>query len=190
MKTKSKYERWVKPFFDRAVALVLIILTSPLMGIIAAILSCYPGPVLFRHVRPGYLGNRFVLIKFRSMSSPNHNNFAFGKFLRKTSLDELPQLWNVLKGEMSFVGPRPLLEAYMEQYTEAEHMRHAVKPGVTGWAQVNGRNTLTLADKLKMDIWYVEHISLITDVRILFKTGVQLFKWGESDYHAINHPVL
>lgn len=190
MKSKSKYVLFVKPIADVSVAVLLLVAVSPVMLLVAGILSFYAEPVLFRHRRPGYEGKPFFLIKFRSLSSSNSRRFAFGQFLRKTSLDELPQLINIIKGEMSFVGPRPLLEAYLDLYSEEEHQRHWVKPGVTGWAQVNGRNVLKLEEKVKMDIWYVHHVSLKTDLRILLKTFVQVFKWKESDYHTINHSTL
>lgn len=186
MKSKSKYVIVIKPLVDTIAAGILLILTLPVMVFIAIILWFHGGSVLFRHKRPGYLGEIFVLVKFRTLSSGNKGKFVFGKFLRKTSLDELPQLWNVLKGEMSFVGPRPLLEEYMKLYTSEQHKRHAVKPGITGWAQVHGRNTLKLEKKVAMDIWYVENISFRTDFTILLKTMIQVFKWKESDYHAIN----
>lgn len=137
-------------------------------------------PILFRQIRPGLNGNPFNMVKFRTMR--NANNAAgnplpdserltpFGKFLRSSSLDELPELWNVLKGDMSLVGPRPLLMEYLPLYSLEQYRRHEVRPGVTGWAQVNGRNAISWDDKFKLDIWYIENRTLWLDIKILFLT--------------------
>lgn len=137
-------------------------------------------PVLFRQIRPGVNGKPFKMIKFRTMreavdaagnSLPNsQRRTTFGNFLRSSSLDELPELWNVIKGDMSLVGPRPLLMEYLPLYTPEQYRRHEVRPGVTGWAQVNGRNSLSWDDKFKLDIWYVDNRSLWIDIKILFFT--------------------
>jgi sugar transferase EpsL len=137
-------------------------------------------PVLFRHPRPGYKGKPFTLLKFRTMTTacdsqggllPDGDRLTrLGKFLRRYSLDELPQLWNVLMGQMSLVGPRPLPMQYLSLYSPEQARRHEVKPGLTGWAQVNGRNTLTWKEKFECDVWYVEHASLGLDARILATT--------------------
>tara|TARA_R110001592_G_scaffold63566_2_gene194755 strand:+ start:9679 stop:10179 length:501 start_codon:yes stop_codon:yes gene_type:complete len=137
-------------------------------------------PVLFRQVRPGRDGKPFYMIKFRTMKDaldaegnplPDSERLtAFGQFLRSSSLDELPELWNVLKGDMSLVGPRPLLMEYLPLYSLEQYRRHEVRPGVTGWAQVNGRNTLGWEDKFALDVWYVDNRSLWLDIKILFLT--------------------
>jgi len=157
------------------------VLVSPLMGGIALLVWKFHGrPILFRQVRPGYQGQPFTLYKFRTMTdardaagrllSDEQRLTRFGRFLRATSLDELPELFNVLRGEMSLVGPRPLLMQYLERYTPEQARRHEVYPGITGWAQVNGRNALTWEDKFRLDVWYVDHWSLALDVKILLIT--------------------
>jgi sugar transferase EpsL len=143
-------------------------------------------PVLFRQRRPGLNGHPFTLMKFRTMTTardeagrllPDSQRLTgFGKFLRATSLDELPELFNVLRGEMSLVGPRPLLMEYLDRYTLEQARRHQVKPGLTGWAQINGRNALAWEDKFKLDVYYVDRVSLWLDLSILLRTFVQLFK--------------
>lgn len=137
--------------------------------------------MIFSQQRPGLDGKLFTLYKFRTMTdardvdgdllSDGERLTSFGRFLRSTSLDELPELFNVIKGEMSLVGPRPLLTEYLSYYTEREHCRHSVRPGITGWAQVNGRNMAPWNDRLEMDVWYVEHRSILLDIRILFMTA-------------------
>jgi lipopolysaccharide/colanic/teichoic acid biosynthesis glycosyltransferase len=158
----------------------ILLLTA--MGIVAAM----GGPILFRQRRAGLHGRAFTLIKFRTMDLsrdlagkllPDDVRLTrLGGFLRKTSLDELPQLWNVLKGEMSLVGPRPLMAEYLGRYTPRQERRHEVRPGITGWVQVNGRNSLEWEEKFELDIWYVEHRCLRLDLKILFRTAVTLFK--------------
>lgn len=143
-------------------------------------------PVLFKQVRPGLNGNPFMIYKFRSMSEkrdregellPDDQRMtSFGNFLRRSSLDELPELVNVVKGEMSLVGPRPLLMEYLEYYTTEQSRRHEVKPGLTGWAQVNGRNAITWEDKFKFDLWYVDNLSFSLDLRILWLTLVKVIR--------------
>lgn len=158
-----------------------LVALSPLMGAIAFCVRWKLGkPVLFRQLRPGYKGKPFYLIKFRTMRDafdaqgnplPDADRMTpFGSFLRSTSLDELPELWNVLKGEMSLVGPRPLLMEYLPLYTPEQARRHDVKPGITGWVQVNGRNALSWEEKFKLDVWYVDHQSFALDLKILFLT--------------------
>jgi sugar transferase EpsL len=143
-------------------------------------------PILFKQQRPGLYGNPFYLYKFRSMNNekdsegkllPDQQRVTpFGSFLRKYSLDELPQLINVIKGEISLVGPRPLLMKYLPLYTEEQAKRHDVKPGITGWAQVNGRNGVTWEEKFKLDVWYVEHQTLLLDLKILWLTILKVFR--------------
>lgn len=164
----------------------LLVLGLPL-GILALLIRLRLGsPVLFRHVRPGYRGAPFTLYKFRTMSDerdaegrwlPDERRLTgLGRFLRSFSLDDLPNAFNVLRGEMSVVGPRPLLMEYLDRYTPEQARRHQVLPGITGWAQVNGRNTLTWEDKFRLDVWYVDHWSLRLDVRILALTAGKVLR--------------
>lgn len=170
-----------KRLMDIVGSSVGLVTLSPLMGAIAFFVRWKLGkPVLCRQLRPGYKGKPFYLIKFRTMRDafdaqgnplPDADRMtSFGAFLRSTSLDELPELWNVLKGEMSLVGPRPLLMEYLPLYTPEQARRHDVKPGITGWVQVNGRNALSWEEKFKLDVWYVDHQSLAFDLKILFLT--------------------
>lgn len=170
---------------DIVISSVLLCLLSPVMFIVAVLLLFNDfGQVLFRQKRPGKNGRLFALMKFKTMKDTRDEHGQLlpdvyrltnlGRFLRITSLDELPQLFNVLKGEMSLIGPRPLLEEYLALYNERQHMRHNVKPGITGWAQVNGRNTISWEQKFELDVWYVEHCSFLLDMRILFKTILTL----------------
>jgi lipopolysaccharide/colanic/teichoic acid biosynthesis glycosyltransferase len=163
-----------------ASALSLLILALPLAVLVWLVRSKLGSPVLFRQVRPGLHGQPFEMVKFRTMTDERGAGGAllpdaqrltpFGRFLRASSLDELPELWNVLKGDMSLVGPRPLLMEYLPLYTPEQARRHEVHPGITGWAQVNGRNAINWADKFALDVWYVDHRSLWLDVRILWMT--------------------
>ena len=170
-----------KRVMDLALGGLLLILSAPLQVVIALLVACDVGrPVLFRQLRPGRHGRPFELLKFRTMKdlagpdgAPLDNASRltrFGRLLRSTSLDELPELWNVLKGEMSLVGPRPLLMEYLPLYTPRQARRHEVRPGITGWAQVNGRNLVPWEERFEMDVWYVDHRSFWLDVRILFMT--------------------
>jgi lipopolysaccharide/colanic/teichoic acid biosynthesis glycosyltransferase len=168
----------MKRLFDVLVATTCLLLTSPLIVCIAVTVRLTLGsPVLFRQQRPGRGGRPFALLKFRTMrharddSQPDAERLtAFGRFLRSSSLDELPELINVLKGEMSLVGPRPLLMEYLPLYNEEQARRHDVLPGITGWAQVNGRNSISWEEKFKLDLWYVENRSFLLDLRILAMT--------------------
>jgi lipopolysaccharide/colanic/teichoic acid biosynthesis glycosyltransferase len=173
--------RWIKEAGDRIGAAVLLALLAPVMALTAVAVFVTMGrPVVFRQRRPGLGGRCFTVLKFRTMSEPASEDgrpsddaarlTPLGRFLRKSSLDELPQLVNVLKGEMSFVGPRPLLEHYLPLYTEEQAQRHLVKPGITGWAQVNGRNEVGWDERLALDVWYVKNWSLALDLRILLMT--------------------
>jgi len=165
----------LKRGFDCIVALGLLFLLSPVMVILALVVWWKLGsPVLFKQVRAGYQGKPFVLYKFRTMTnacdsagnllSDEERLTPFGKWLRSTSLDELPELWNVLKGDMSLVGPRPLLMEYLDRYTPEQARRHEVKPGITGWAQINGRNELPWEKRLALDVWYVDNRSFRLDI--------------------------
>jgi lipopolysaccharide/colanic/teichoic acid biosynthesis glycosyltransferase len=176
-----KLQRSLKWIADRGVAAIALAILSPvLLAVAIAIYIRMGSPVLFAQPRPGKNGRIFTFYKFRTMTSdrdsegnllPDEQRLtAFGQFLRHTSLDELPQLWNVLKGDMSVVGPRPLMVEYLTRYTPQQARRHDVKPGITGWAQVNGRNTITWEEKFKLDVWYVEHWNLWLDWQILLQT--------------------
>lgn len=176
-----------KALFDKLLALILIILFSPLYVIISILILVKMGrPILFRQKRPGLQGKIFGIYKFRTMTNKTDENgellpdaqrlIGVGRFVRSTSLDELPQLFNVLKGEMSFVGPRPLLIEYLPLYNERQKKRHDVKPGITGWAQVNGRNAISWEQKFEYDVWYVEHQSFWLDMKILWMTFLKVMK--------------
>jgi lipopolysaccharide/colanic/teichoic acid biosynthesis glycosyltransferase len=171
----------VKRVFDfLAVSLVLLPLALPLLALTWLIRCRLGSPVLFRQVRPGLNGKPFTMVKFRTMTDERGPDGAllpdaqrmtpFGRFLRASSLDELPELWNVLRGEMSLVGPRPLLMEYLPLYTPEQTRRHEVRPGITGWAQVNGRNAISWPDKFELDVWYVDNQSLWLDIKILWMT--------------------
>lgn len=171
----------LKRLFDLLAAALGLLLLAPLLLALAWLVRRRIGaPVLFRQLRPGLHGRPFALLKFRSMREaldergrplPDAERLTpFGRFLRATSLDELPELWNVLRGDMSLVGPRPLLIEYLPLYTPEQARRHAVRPGITGWAQVNGRNALSWEEKFRLDVWYVDHRSLRLDLRILLLT--------------------
>ncbi|MCW5939050.1 MAG: sugar transferase [Fimbriimonadaceae bacterium] len=173
--------RWIKELGDRLGAVVLLVLLSPVILLTAlAIFVSMGRPVVFRQRRPGLGGRCLTVYKFRTMTEATRDDgrphddaarlTALGRFLRRSSLDELPQLVNVIKGEMSFVGPRPLLEHYLPLYSEEQARRHLVKPGITGWAQVNGRNTIGWEERLALDVWYVDNWSLALDLRILAMT--------------------
>lgn len=175
------YQGTVKPFLDRVGALILIILFAPLMLVVGVSLFLAQGsPIFFRQRRPGYHEEIFHILKFRTMTQqvdekgvllPDKDRLSrVGRLIRSLSLDELPQLFNVLKGEMSFVGPRPLLVEYLELYNDDEKKRHDVKPGITGWAQVNGRNAISWQQKFAYDVWYAEHVSFWLDMKILWLT--------------------
>ncbi|MBM3336338.1 MAG: sugar transferase [Betaproteobacteria bacterium] len=171
----------MKRWFDFGVAFVLLSLLGPVLLLLAAWVRWRLGsPIFFRQVRPGLQGVPFEMVKFRTMldaAGPDGQPLPdelrltkFGRFLRATSLDELPELWNVLKGEMSLVGPRPLLMEYLPLYSPEQARRHEVRPGITGWAQVNGRNAISWEDKFKLDVWYVDNQSLWLDIKILWLT--------------------
>lgn len=177
----------IKRFFDVIASATALVLLSPVILIVAwQVRRKLGSPVFFRQTRPGLNGKPFGMLKFRTMRDAYDENgkplpdseriTPFGRFLRSTSLDELPGLWNVLKGNMSVVGPRPLLMEYMDYYTEEEMLRHTVRPGVTGLAQVTGRNATTWNDRLRYDVQYVKTQTLWLDIKIIFKTIHQVFK--------------
>lgn len=170
----------IKCIFDRFFAVLLLLLISPLLIFVYCIVFCKLGsPVLFRQLRPGLYAKPFLLFKFRTMTNDSINGVLlpdkdrltpFSTWLRATSIDELPGLINILCGDMSFVGPRPLLMKYLPLYTSEQARRHDVKPGFSGWAQINGRNAITWEDKFRMDVWYVENMCLTLDFKIIFIT--------------------
>lgn len=175
-----------KQFIDIFVSAIALIILSPVIAFVAWKISKKLGsPVLFRQVRPGLNGKPFTMVKFRTMRDAIDKNgnplpdsermTPFGNFLRSTSLDELPELWNVLKGDMSLVGPRPLLMEYLPLYSKEQARRHEVRPGVTGWAQINGRNAISWEEKFKLDVWYVDNQSFWLDIKILFLTVKKVF---------------
>ena len=189
----------VKRSVDLIVSILGLALLSPLMLIIALAIFCTLGrPVFFRQRRPGYRGQPFWLVKFRTMSDARGLNGQplpddlrlqrLGRILRRASLDELPELWNVVKGEMSLVGPRPLLMEYIGRYTPEQERRHNVKPGITGWAQINGRNALTWEEKFACDLWYVDHRCPSLDLRILFRTLCQV--WHRDGISFAGHVTM
>ncbi len=181
------YKDYIKPLLDKILAFFLIILFLPIMIIIAILIYVWDGgPILFVQQRPGYKGKIFNIYKFRTMTNETDENGnllpddkrlkGIGKIIRSLSLDELPQLFNVLKGDMSFVGPRPLLVEYLPLYNERQKKRHDVKPGITGWAQVNGRNAISWEEKFEYDVWYVENLSFWLDMKILWLTLLKVLK--------------
>jgi sugar transferase EpsL len=178
---------WLKRPFDIVVSASALIVISPLVLAIGFLLRCTIGsPILWRQTRPGLGGKPFLILKFRTMSNETDANGSLlpdalrlgriGRFLRRTSLDELPELINVLRGEMSLVGPRPLLMQYLDRYTPSQFRRHEVKPGITGWAQINGRNGISWEQKFTLDVWYVENISFFLDLKILCVTAWKVLR--------------
>lgn len=177
----TQFSKLVKFGLDRLVATIVLVMFSPLILFVAIAIYLRMGrPIIFAQPRPGKNGDIFIFYKFRTMTDscdadgnllPDVERItAIGKFLRQTSLDELPQLWNVLIGEMSFVGPRPLVVEYLKYYSPEQARRHEVLPGITGWAQINGRNSISWSEKFKLDVWYVDNWSLWLDLKILFLT--------------------
>ncbi|MDX1628076.1 MAG: sugar transferase [Fulvivirga sp.] len=181
------YRNLIKPFFDILTALILMLILSPIILLLIIVLSIeHKGSPFFIQPRPGYKGEVFHLIKFKTMNNKTDGSgnllddkyrlTSIGKFVRKYSLDELPQFINVIKGELSLVGPRPLLMKYLSLYNNYQKRRHEVRPGITGWAQVNGRNNVTWSQRFKHDIWYVDHQSFNLDIKIIFKTILWVIK--------------
>jgi len=176
-----------KRLLDLTITIPGILIFSPILVTIAILVGLnYGNPVIFRQKRPGYLGKPFWLYKFRTMTNEadvdnnllpdNERITRLGSFLRSYSLDELPELFNVLRGEMSWVGPRPLLMQYLERYSPEQARRHNVLPGITGWAQINGRNALTWEEKFKLDVWYVDHWTLLLDIKIILITIIKVLR--------------
>lgn len=175
------YRRFGKRLLDVTLASAALLLLLPFIGLLALLVRSRLGaPVLFRQRRPGLNGRIFTIYKFRTMTDardgqgqllPDAERLTpFGRFLRSSSLDELPELWNVLRGDMSLVGPRPLLIQYLPRYTPEQARRHEVRPGITGWAQINGRNALSWEQKFSLDVWYVDHLSLWLDAKVIALT--------------------
>ncbi|MDG1715021.1 sugar transferase [Lacinutrix sp.] len=189
------YKSFFKPLLDCITALLALIIFSPIfIFVLVFLLVNNNGKPFFFQQRPGKDTRIFKVIKFKTMTDKKDSNGDFlpdgkrltsiGKFIRKTSLDELPQLINVLKGDMSIIGPRPLLPEYLPLYNETQKKRHDVKPGITGWAQVNGRNAISWSKKFELDVWYVNNISLILDIKILLKTVLKVVK--SEGINAVN----
>lgn len=187
------YRNFLKRFFDFCIALLALICLSPLLLLVIVLLhfANKGAGVFFYQERPGYKGRLFKIIKFKSMTDerdkdgnllPNEQRITkVGRFIRKTSLDELPQFFNVLKGDMAMIGPRPLVVRYLDLYTPEQARRHDVRPGITGWAQVNGRNAVTWTRKFELDVWYVDHLSMWLDLKIVYMTIMNIIKRKDID---------
>jgi lipopolysaccharide/colanic/teichoic acid biosynthesis glycosyltransferase len=191
-----RHSRRLKRLIDVLVSACALFLAAPLMAAIALLIRSSMGaPVLFRQTRPGRGGRPFAILKFRTMRDPQGPDgrtlldtqrlTRLGTFLRRTGLDELPELFNVLRGEMSLVGPRPLLMEYLDLYTHEEMRRHDVPPGITGWAQVHGRRSVDMPDRLRLDVWYVDHWSNALDLRIMARTIGTLLGGAGSETHDV-----
>ena len=183
----SFYEQYIKRLLDIVLSGGAVLVLSPVLLVTAVLVRTkLGGPVLFRQARPGKNGEIFHLYQFRSMTDerdengellPDHVRLTkFGRVLRATSLDELPELWNIFRGDMSIVGPRPLLVKYLPLYNEFQRHRHDVTPGLTGWAQVNGRNSISWEEKFELDVWYTKNISFALDMKIIFLTAAKVFR--------------
>jgi len=182
------YIKYIKRIFDIFISICILILTSPILilAIIGLMISNKSMNVLFFQLRPGFNERIFKLVKIKTMNDQvDHNGnllsdeqrtTTVGRILRKYSIDELPQLWNVLKGDMSLIGPRPLLVEYLEHYTLEQKRRHEVMPGITGWAQIHGRNSLQFNERFKLDVWYVDNLSFKLDLFIFYKTIIKIFR--------------
>ena len=193
------YKIIFKRLIDLTASLVALVVLSPLLLVIVFLqLFFHKGKVWFRQQRPGYKGKLFYILKFKTMSDSRDEQgellpdvkrlTPWGNFLRKSSLDELPQLINILKGEMSLVGPRPLLTEYLTRYNDRQMRRHNLRPGITGWAQVNGRNAISWDQKFELDVWYTENVSLWLDIRILFKTVRKVV--GSQEINHTGHATM
>lgn len=193
------YRFFFKPLFDRLLALLLLTIFAPLLFAVSAMIFLKMGrPIFFQQSRPGKNEKVFTILKFRTMTNDMDSNGnllpddlrlkGIGKLVRSTSLDELPQLFNVINGTMSFIGPRPLLVEYLPLYNEHQKRRHEVKPGITGWAQVNGRNAISWEEKFNYDVYYVDHCSLMLDMKIMYMTVQKVLK--RSDISADEHVTM
>lgn len=199
MKKRGIYEKYIKRFLDFVVSAILLVLLFPFLAILSVFIWKNLGrPALFRQERPGMREKIFVLYKFRSMTDKKDENgklfpdeqrlTEFGSKLRGSSLDELPELINILKGDMSFIGPRPLLVQYLKYYTPDERRRHNVRPGLTGLAQINGRNSITWEERFRLDVQYVENVSFMQDLKIFIKTFKKVI--NKSDISAADHATM
>lgn len=194
MRRKTIYSKYVKRILDFLFAIILLIITSPIMVLAAIAIKIEDpnGPVLFKQKRVGKNAKIFTIYKFRTMREEAEKDGTpltnieritkVGSFLRKTSIDELPQLFNIIRGEMSFIGPRPLLVEYLEYYTPEQMRRHEVMPGISGWAQVNGRNAITWEEKFNYDVWYVDNVSFFLDLKIFLMTILKILKKEGINY--------
>ncbi len=193
------YPKVIKRVLDISFSFLLLVLASPVLLVVTVLLAfANNGKPFFFQARPGKNERIFNIVKFKSMNDKKGPNGALlpdgeritkvGNFVRKSSLDELPQLWNVLKGDMSMIGPRPLLISYLPRYNEEQRKRHNVRPGITGWAQVNGRNAISWDKKFEYDVWYVEHMSFALDLKILVMTLQKVIK--RADISAANHATM
>ena len=193
MENNKTVQKLIKRLIDICASLALLLILTPLLLLTAVLIVIMLGrPVLFQQQRPGLGGKPFNMLKFRSMTDSRDESGAllpdaerlnsFGKILRATSMDELPELWNVLRGDMSLVGPRPLLMKYLPLYSSEQARRHHVRPGITGWAQINGRNSVEWEDKLSMDVWYVDNRSFWLDCQILWRTIATVFRSKGTSY--------
>jgi sugar transferase EpsL len=203
MSRRRRGERWKRAIDVVGATMGLIVLSPILAAVALALLAVQGRPILFRQRRPGRNGRPFRIAKFRTMRAPRPGEVAhltddqrvtrLGAFLRSTSIDELPELWNVVRGEMSLVGPRPLLMEYVDAYTPRQHRRHEVRPGITSWAAVNGRHVLRFEERLELDVWYVDHRSLQLDARIVAMTLRQVLSRTHvattQDPEAIGFPL-
>lgn len=191
------YQKHGKRLLDLGLAISSLLLLSPVIAVLAVLVRIKLGtPIIFCQKRPGWHGRLFELIKFRTMKAERDENgillpdaerlTRFGRFMRAFSLDELPELWNVIKGEMSLVGPRPLLMEYLPLYSKEQARRHEVRPGITGWAQVNGRNGISWEEKFRLDVWYVDRLSFVLDLKILCRTLFNVLRREgiSADQHA------
>lgn len=196
-------QRLLKRLMDITAAVLLLVLASPFLLTAMLLVRIKMGsPVIFRHVRPGLHGKPFAVYKLRTMTNekdaqgnllpPGIRLTRFGRLLRASSIDELPQLWNVLHGEMSLVGPRPLLMEYLDRYSSEQARRHAVMPGITGWSQVNGRNAISWEERFRLDVWYVDHWSLWLDIKILMLTLIKTLKREGVNFsgNAVSSPFM
>lgn len=195
----TMYQRWIKRGVDVTFGLAGLVIVAPVIFIVGVLIrTMMDGPILFRQERPGLHGQLFTCLKFRTMTderdkkgqllSDRERMGSLGTWLRRKSLDELPQLWNIIQGDLSFIGPRPLLKEYLPYYTPEEQRRHSVLPGLTGWAQIHGRNNLGFDERLKMDVWYVDHLSWDLDLRILLATVRVVFTAKGTD--LVSYPPL
>lgn len=193
------YRQWIKKLVDTLLSLAALVVFAPVILVVGILIRIVMGkPILFRQERPGFKGRLFTCLKFRTMNDDRDDNgnllgdrkriVPLGAWLRRTSLDELPQLWNIVRGDLSFIGPRPLLKEYLPYYTPEEQRRHSVLPGLTGWAQIHGRNNIDFDERLKMDVWYVDQLSWRLDLHIFLSTIRLVFTAKGTD--LVSYPPL